>query len=61
MKTLKHYPGLMVMPVELDYEGRLCAGAYSVMQTTTAKSTGQEAPEEIDFTSSGFNHEWEKL
>jgi len=60
MKTLKHYPGLVIMPVELDYEGKLCAGAASVLETTTAKSTGQEAPAEIDFSSSeNFNHVWE--
>jgi len=60
MKTLKHYPGLMIMPVELYYEGKLCAGGYSVMQTTTVQTTGQLSGETIDIQSSpDFNHVWE--
>jgi len=58
MKKLKHYPGLKMTPIMLDYEGKLCQ--TSVMPTTTAKSTGQEAPAEINFASSeNFNHVWE--
>ncbi len=60
MKTLKKYPGLRMMPVELDYEGRLCTA--SIAETTSVQSNGQEVGMSVDFTESeSFNHVWESL
>ena len=53
----KHYEKMCMTPLGFEFEGNVLGA--STYDSTAVRSTGQEV-EEIDFSESPFNHNWEE-